>query len=362
MSISRATFAQEFKDVVSLQLLTQPQPQFLYAVLIKQALAAELDVTTSGIPGRGATPDGPAYLTLPEMQLSLADPIYKEAVRVVVELGQKHQGHTVLLNRPQFTSSTYTQASRRIPVGTTIGTTPVNVASEQVSLTIERFGGPYDSGTSAVQPYSIENFDINRGVHNLAEVRNLFFKQDFEKTIDAFGVALFDQASTTIYPTGMTANNDSTAAGDYPFSFNQVLATRTSLSTANIPTFSNGRYMMVLTSLQLEQLDKDPSYQRLVRTFDTDMHPVLRKAYRGSVSKFDIFESTTLTQTANSSSVPIQHGHAFGPGMIGVGSSGMPHIETSTNDNYAQSLMAIWLWYAAFGVLDNRFGRSVRSS
>lgn len=362
MSISRATFAQEFKDVVSLQLLTQPQAQFFYAGLIKMALGAELDTTTGGIPGRGTEANGPSYLSLPEMQLQLADPVYKDAVRVVVELGKEHMGHTVLINRPQFATSTYTQASRKIPVGTTIGTTPVNVAAEQVSLTIERFGGPYDSGTGAVQPYGIENFDINRGVHNLKEVRDLFFKQDFEKTIDAFAVALFDLAGTTIYPTGMTAVNDATQVGEFPFSFNQVLSTRTSLSTANIPTFSNGKYAMVLTSLQLEQLDKDPSYQRQVRTFENEMNPVLRKAYRGSVSKFDIFESTTLTQTNNSFSVPIQYGHAFGPGMIGVGAGGMPHVETSTNDNYAQSLMAIWLWFAAFGVLDNRFGRSVRSS
>lgn len=361
-NISRANLAAEFKDTVSMQLLQEPQPQFFYSVLVKQALSAELDVNSSGIPGRGVEATGPGYISLPEMQLQVADPIYKKAVNVVVELGNDHQGHTVLINRPEFTSSTYTHASRKIPVGTTIGTTPINVDSTQVKLTIERIGGPYSNTLNAVEPYGIENFDVNRGIHNIKEIRNLFFKQDFEKTIDKIMVDLYDLAETAIYPKGMTAVNDSTQVGDRPFSFNQILSTRTSLSTANIPTFDNGKYMMVLTSLQLEQLDKDPTYQRLVRTFDTDMHPVLRKQYRGSVSKFDIFESTTLSLTANSSSVPIQYGHAFGPGMVGVGAGGLPKCFTSTNDNYEQTLLAVWLWFCGFGVLDDRFGRSVRSS
>jgi hypothetical protein len=361
-NISRANFAAEFKDTVSMQLLQEPQPQFFYAAMLKQALSAELDVNAPGIPGRGVEGTGPSYITLPEMQLQVADPYYKDAVTVVLELGKEHQGHTVQINRPQFTDSTYTHASRKIPVGTTIGTTPVNVDATQVKVTIERIGGPYDNTLAAVEPYGIENFDINRGVHNLKEVRNLFFKRDFEKTIDKIMVDLYDLAGTAIYPKGMTAVNDSTQVGDRPFSFNQILSTRTSLSTANIPTFANGRYMMVLTSLQLEQLDKDPMYQRLVRTFDTEMNPVLRKQYRGSVSKFDIFESTTLSLTANSNSVPIQYGHAFGPGMVGVGAGGMPRCFTSTNDNYEQTLLAIWLWFCGFSVLDSRFGRSVRSS
>jgi hypothetical protein len=45
-----------------------------------------------------------------------------------------------------------------------------------------------------------------------------------------------------------------------------------------------------------------------------------------------------------------------------MGAQGMPRVVPSTNDNYGETVYAIWIWYAAFQVLDNRFGRSVRSS
>jgi len=363
-NISRATLAAEFQDITSKQLLLQPEPQYLHAGLIKMALSAELDASGGiGLPGRDTSATGAPYMNLPEMQTPLSDPIYTDAIKVIAELGKEQVGHTVRLNRPQFTDSTYTQVSRRIPIGTTISTTPLNVASEQVSISIDRLGGPYGS---TVQPYGIEVFDLNRGVHSLKEVRDLFFKRDFEKTIDTIGVQLFDAASTNVYPEGMTAVDDAPTANSYPFSFNQILSTAESLKNGKIPTFKNGKYMMVITPTQTRQLMQDPDYQRLVRAMPApdlrDYHPMLRAGFKASIADFDIFESITLTQTANSSSVAIQYGQAFGPGMVGCGAGSMPRVVTSTNDNYEQTIFAIWLWFVGFGVLDNRFGRSVRSA
>jgi hypothetical protein len=133
------------------------------------------------------------------------------------------------------------------------------------------------------------------------------------------------------------------------------------MDAANIPKFADGMRIMVITPLQQEQLEADPEYQRLAR-YTPQFNPLFLKSYVNSVGNFHIFTSNTLLTTANTNSVPIQYGQAFGPQMVGMGAQGMPRVVPSTNDNYGETVYAIWIWYAAFQVLDNRFGRSVRSS
>ncbi len=363
-NIDRATLPAEFFDITSAELLTQPEPQYLHALLAKSALDADLSNTAAiglSIPGRDFPVAGAAYADLEAGRLKLSDPLMSNAIRVQNEFGKEMVGHTIRINRPKYTDSTYTQASRRVPVGTTFSTSPISVESEQVSMTIDRFAGPYDNTASAVRPYGIERFDANRGVHNMAAVREHFFKRDFDKWLDTTVIALFDQAATAIYPAGMSAVNDSTVIGDFPFSLEQLRRVRTSLTTGKIPPFADGHYVYIATPLQMEQLDSDPEYQRLARYTPT-FNPLFLPTYQKTIGKFHLFESQTLATTVNSSSIPIQYGQAFGPGMVGMGAQGVPRVVPSTNDNYGETVTAIWLWYAAFQVLDNRFGRSVRSS
>lgn len=363
-NISRATLPQEFYDITSAQLLIQPEPQYLHALLAKSALDAEISASQIGlqIPGRDFPVNGPGYADIDAGRLKLSDPILSVAIKVATEFNAPEQvGHTIRINRPKYTESTYTQASRAVPVGTTFSQSPISVESEQVQMTINRFAGPYDNTAGAVRPYGIERFDANRGVHNMAAVREHYFKRDFDKWLDRTMVDLFDQSSTAIYPVGMSAVNDSTTAGDFPFSLDQIRRVKTSLATANIPTFGDGKYCMVITPLQQEQLEADPEYQRLSRYTPT-FNQLFLPNYVNTVGGFHVFTSTTLLTTANSNSVPIQYGQAFGPGMVGMGAQGMPRVVPNTNDNYGETIVAIWIWYSAFQVLDNRFGRSVRSS
>jgi hypothetical protein len=363
-NISRATLPQEFFDITSADLLVQPEPQYLHALLAKSALDADLNATQVGlqIPGRDFPTAGAAYADVDAGRLSLSDPLLSAAIKVQNDFNSAEMvGHTIRINRPKYTESTYTQASRRVPVGSTISQSPISVESEQVAMTIDRFAGPYDNTAGAVRPYGIERFDATRGVHSMAAVREHYFKRDFDKWLDRVVVDLFDQAATVIYPTGMTAANDSTAVGDFPFSLDQIRRTRTSMDAANIPVFADGMRMMILTPLQQEQLEADPEYQRQAR-YTPEFNPIFVKTYIKSVSNFHLFKSTTLLTTANSSSIPIQYGQAFGPGMVGMGAQGMPRVVPSTEDMFGERILAIWLWYAAFQVLDNRFGRSVRSS
>lgn len=362
-NISRATLPQEFYDITSAELLIQPEPEYLHALLAKSAFDAEISAMSIGlqIPSRDFPTSGPAYADIDAGRLNLSDDILSPAIKVQNEFGQEMIGHTIRINRPKYTESTYTQASRRSPVGTTFSVSPISVESEQVSMTIDRFAGPYSNTDGAVRPYGIERFDANRGVHNMAAVREHFFKRDFDKWLDRTIVDLYDQSSAAIYPVGMTAVNDSLVAGDYPFSYDQIRRVRTSMDTANIPKFGDGKRIMVITPLQQEQLEADPEYRQLAK-FHPAFNPLFLKSYVNTVGNFHIFTSNTLLTTANSNSIPIQYGQAFGPQMVGMGAQGMPRVVPSTDDNFGERVVAIWLWYAAFQVLDNRFGRSVRSS
>ena len=367
--IQRATLPAEFYDRTSETLLLAPEPQYLFARLILSAIGMELDARTGlalPIPGRGLPDNGADYLKLQDMQFDMADPIARDAIRVVPDFSPAATtttGHTIRINRPRFTDSTYTFASREVPAGSIISTTPVNVGSDQVPLTVKRWAGPYDSTNSRVAPLQVNRFDAQRAVHSIPAIAELHFQRDFHRTIDSFGVALYNsvRAANIVYPSGMTADNDAVAVGDHPMDYATLALTERRLDDAHIPKFKTGKRMMVLTTLQHEQLSRDPEYQRLA-VFEKEFNPLFKGSYVGSCGGFDILKCTTLSQVNNSSSIPIQYGVAFGPGMVGVGPASMPYVAPNSQDNYGEDVLAIWIWYCAFGVLDDSFGCSVRTS
>lgn len=362
--ISRATLPAEFFDITSNMLLVQPEPQYLHALLLKMAMSASLDAGGPvNLPGRPSIGEsGAPYASAESGRLVLADPIYGSAVNFVAELG-KGPGHTVRMNRPVFANTTYTTAAREVPAGSTISTTPVDLSSEQVSITLKRFAGPYDSTNSRVAPFGIDRFDASVAVHSLAKAVGTQLKRDFDRTIDQFGVALFDNVASgnVVRPDGMTDDNTSAAAGDFPLDYDTIARVESTLDTANIPRFPNGKRVMILHPRQCQQLVNDAQFARYAE-FHKDMNPLFSGSYWKSIGGFDIFKSTTLSTSTNTNSVTIYKGQAFGPGMVGAGLGELPHVMPSTSDNYGEQALVIWLMYAGFATLDNRFGCSIRTS
>lgn len=361
--VSRASLPQEFFDITSSMLLIQPEPQYFHAQLAKMALNAELNSALPGLgmPGRDAIgANGENYAALADSQLVLDDPIMGEAIKVVAELG-KAPGHTVRINRPAFANTTYTQASREVSNGSSISTTPIDVSSEQVSLTLRRFAGPYDSANSRVAPFGVDRFDASMSLHKLASIVGLHLKRDFDRWLDTVMVSLFASGSSTVRPSGFAADNDSLVAGDAPFDFDTLSRAAKALDEANVPVFANGKRVMVLHPNQIYQLKNDPQFSRYAES-QAPVNPVLQKTYFKSVAGFDIFQSNTLSTASNSSSVTIYRGQAFGPGMVGVGAGMLPEVRFSTSDNYGEQALVIWLAYMGFTTLDNRFGVLVSTS
>lgn len=215
--INRASLPTNFLDITSPELLVAPEPQYLFAQLWKLALSTSFDASESF--GRGDAGGAGAAVPGPDaMRLMLDDGIASSAIKVVAELG-KGPGHTIKMNRPVFADTTYTAASREVPSGSTISTTPISISNEQVAITLKRLVGPYDQANSRVAPYGIERFDASMGIHQLKSLVGHHLKRDFDKVIESILVGLLDTASSVVRPGNYTADNDFVTASTAPFDY-----------------------------------------------------------------------------------------------------------------------------------------------
>lgn len=361
--VTRAVLPEEFFDITSAQLLVQPEPQYIHASLVKSALSQDLSPDTSlglPLPNRNVGDDGkPLDLTNDDLRLILSDPMqgqYSPAIKVVAEIGSA-PGMSVRINRPKFADTTYTLASREVPGGTTISTSPLAFQSEQAVLTIKRYAGPLSGVGGSVQPFGVDRFEASRSLHQLGAITGMQIKRDFDKWLDKATIALIDTASTTIWPSGFAADSDFKAVGDGPFDFDMLARAEAVLDAANIPRFSNGKRCCVLHPRQIQQLKNDGQYAKYA-----EYYPVknpLFTSYVGTVGNLDIFSSANLTIQTGPPAV--YQGQIFAPGVVGWGVGEMPKVAYSTADNYGEQALLIWLWYAAAAVLDNRFAVSLHS-
>ena len=358
MPISRSNLGEEFYDRTSATLLRQPEPQYLYAMLFKRALGIALNIPS--MIGRSQYPiggQGAPYAAADADRLMLSADLGSELFAAKANFTGE-PGHTIRFNRPRFANSTYTQASREIGSNQSISTTPLTAGSEQTSLTIRRFAGPY--GSSNVQPYGLDAFDASMGVHDLAQFVGTHLARDFDRTLDAFWVTLADQGSTTVYPFGMAAANDATAKGMFPFTYEQQSRASKIQDEANLPTLSDGRRIMVVSPTGKKQLKDDPQFARYSAEHK-ETNPLF-PGWFASTNEYHFFQSNTLTATGNASSVAIHTAHAIAPGAFLGGIGKTVGVRAASDDNYGETAKVIWLAYLALGLADNRFVTKVAYS
>ncbi len=199
-----------------------------------------------------------------------------------------------------------------------------------------------------------------RSVHSMAGMVGKHMQRDLDKWLDSVLVTLGNSGSTTLWPQGYTADNGSLVAGDMPADIDLLFRAEETLKLASIPRFSNGRYMAIVSPTFSRQLKGDPEFTHYAKYFP-QTNP-LYQSYIATVGGIDVFESTTLTSTANSSSVNVFTSQVFGPGMLGAGAGRLPEVMPNTQDNYGEQALLIWVAYLAFGVLDNRMGVQMHTS
>lgn len=361
-SYGRASNPAEFYDKTNDLLLVAPEPQYIYGAMFITALGLSLNPEASmGMPfqNRAIGGVGAAYSMADRDRLMLSNPMFNDLIATKVDFNAA-PGSTVRINRPVFANTTYTESSRRIASGTSISTTPITVGSQQTNLQLFKYGGPYDQGNSRVAPYGIEAFDANMGVHNAVKMHGTHLVRDYTRFIDSVQVSLLDLAATVVYPNGMATDNGATTVGSYKFSLAQINNVEAQMDTANLPTFADGFRALVLTPVQIQQLQDDTAYQKAAQFFPE--YNILFPQYVKSVGKFHIFKSTTNTVLANSSSVNIHYGHAIAPGCLLGGMGRRPRVMPASDDNFGETVKVLWLADLAFGLSNNALVYSVRSS
>jgi len=364
MPISRAELPEEFFDVTSTKLLVQPEPSYLFAQMFLAYLGgADLPMPSGiGMPGRPINGQGASYVNAEQDRLVLmtrdipmslfANALDKQFVGA--------PGHTKRFNRPRYTNSTYTEASREIGTNQTISVVPITAGSEQATLTVRRYGGPYDTDNNRVAPYALDNFDASMGVHNLEDFIGTHLRRDYHKTLDSFWVTLLNLSTTKVRPVGMTDDNTALAKGQFPLTYEQIARTSRAMDDAFLPTLPDGRRVLVVTPTGKKQLKDDPQFARYAE-FHKEVNPLF-PGYFGALPEFHLFVSSTLTVTANSNSVNIHKGMAIAPGALLGGMGKPPRIAPASDDNYGETAKVIWLAYMALGNADVDFSVGVHYS
>jgi hypothetical protein len=357
---SRVEVPQEFYDRVSDQLLLAPDHQYVYADLILSTLGVNLALPDMvGLPGRDVMGQGAPYATAEAGRLILeTDPITQDLIAVDHNF-KGETGDSVRFNRPLYTDWSVAEADRRLRPGQTISTTGIDVGSEQAVMTLHRYAGPYSSATAgagAIGPVVIEKFDLERGVHNLVQLKGMHLRRDFHRFVNARGVDVGDSASTTVRPVGMTDDNTATAKGEFTLDHETCIRTAQSMDDAKLPTLGDGKRLLVVTPQGLAQLNQDPSFVNAAKE-ESRLNPLMHRytSMRAVLPEWYVFVSTTLTTTANNSSINIHTAHAWAPGAMGVGMGSAPRVAASSNDNYGESIPIVWIAYMAFACLDSRF-------
>jgi hypothetical protein len=351
-SLSQATLPQEYQAELDAALLRQPEPQFLHAQLLKNALSVDLGGSILTPPG--FIDAGAAYSSAERDRFVLqATPIATEAFAARVDF-QRRKGDVVRLNRPKFTNSTYTLASRTIASGKTISTSAQVPDSEQVEIKLLRVGGPYNNDAADITPYGIESFDAQFGLHMKKGIIQTHLQRDFDKFLDSVGVAMCDDGSTTVYPYGMTAVNDATSKGQYPLTYEQITRVSRGMDEADLPKFSTGRRMLTVNPTGKRQLKDDPQFARYAE-FHREKNPLF-PGWFATCDDFEIFLSNTLGYaTSSPGAVKVYNAQAMAPGALGVGMGRAPTVRKSSDDNYQETVRLIWLGDLGFKVFDNRF-------
>jgi hypothetical protein len=360
MTIARATLPAEFFDITSAMMLVQPEPQYSYAQMLfagqaRAALSAE-GVQLGVAPDRGPAHQGAPIMDLEQQQLALGSAPMAEAIKAVPECGAKGVGHTIRINRPVFAGGGYTEASRVINATTSISTTPIDLTSEQVSITVKRVVGPFASGGTTPQPYAIDKFDAKKSVHDLSALVGLQLSRDRMKYLDSILSLLFDQPANIVRPGGATTDAAAFVANfDAPMDLDTLYRAEQKLEELNIPRFADGTYAFICSPQQLRQLKSDNEWTK-ASALAPAVNPLL-KSFVGNVGgTINVFRSNTnQTDTASVSNVTINHGVMFGPGAVGFGIDEPCRVASANEDNYGETAKVVWIAYEGSTLLDNRF-------
>lgn len=301
------TLTQEFVDILSAELLLEPDVQFVFSQFCKN----------------------------------------------VNEIGTQ-PGKTIKIDRYPWLGGTMSESARALTEGTAISTaSPIAVTANQVSVTVKEYAGPHN-GSSAVAPLGVSEFLKARAKHDVATIVGSLLRRDKDAVIDAICRDLLLGVSNA-------TTADGTAEGSITsgklLSTDVLAEIKYQLEARNAPKFSDGTYAYAIGPKDEKSLLLDAGYREAAR-YNTD------KLFRGELANymgFRIIRTNNISTKAvgASSAVTGYQSVAFGPDACGMGIGMAPEVRQSTDNDFGRQDLVIWLMHAGFALLDARFVQRV---
>lgn len=298
------TLTQEFVDILSAELLLEPDVQFIFSQFCKQ----------------------------------------------ITEIGTQ-PGKTILIDRYPFLSGTFSESARALTDGTSVNVSaPLGVSANQVSVTVKEYAGPYDNSNTRVAPLGVTEFLKKRAKHDVAAIVGNLLRRDKDASIDAI-------CRDLLLSTSNVTTADGTAVGSLTAGKTMSTATlaevKYQLESRNAPKFANGNYILAISPKDESSLLQDAGYREAVR-YNTD------RLFRGQVADylgFTVVRSNNIPTdgVGAGDAVTGYQSLAFGPDACGMGIGMMPEVRQSTDNDFGRKDLVIWLMHAGFALLDERF-------
>lgn len=305
------TLTQEFVDILSAELLLEPDPQYIFGQFTKN----------------------------------------------VVEIGTQ-PGKTILIDRYPYLAGTFSAAARALTDGTAIDTSkPVGLTANQVTVNVKEYAGPYSNDDSKVVPLGVSEFLKKRAKHDVAAIVGQMLRRDKDATIDAIVRDLY-LATTNVTTADGTAEGVITAGKKINTA--TIAEVLKELRSRNVPTFANGNYIWVIGPKDQADLLQDAGFREAVR-YQTD------RLFRGQLVDYlgftFVFSNNMPTKAVGAgSAVTGYQSVAFGPDAVGQGVGMAPEVRKSNDDDFRRQDLVIWIMHAGFAALDARFAERVIST
>lgn len=260
-----------------------------------------------------------------------------------VEPGAK----TVTFNQPDLPTGTYTEASRRLTEGTAITANSKAITMSTKTLTLREYGGPYDG--SAVTPFGVTEKLRKMAKHDVVPLIGQFMRRDRNKWLDY--IRRESMLAATLVQTPDDSDEGVIAAGQGA-SAAWLRRMNKKMKDNLVPTFANGRWKLIITTQQEQELKTDPEIQAAFREFAA-ANPILQRGQLGFYENFDIYVDTLMyTKSVGSGGlITGQQSVAFGPYHLGTLTVMPPEIREADDTDFGRMQRIMWISIEAHGPL-----------
>ena len=267
------------------------------------------------------------------------------------------KGDTIDINRyPYFGEVGMTQVARQLSEQNTIGIEdPVAITAETVTVILQEYSGPYNATAGHVAPLGITEKVARRAQQKLIDT------SDPTSFVNSIGGQLLkddhdrwhDRVLCQLYLTSPNSTNpgnkaDGTVAADDQIGTADLGTIKEKLLQRNIPTFSDGLYVAVISPRMEKHLKVDPDWRSAAPE---------ESLYRGEIGVYEGFRfiRSTNIPTEQVNGLTANLGIFMGPDAVGYGEAMPPEIRLNKNDDYSRFMYLIWLAYKGYVALDTRF-------